>query len=97
MLFSNHRNVTKGNEMNKYFYRPLSFFGGRVLKCAGICNETNAEWFPRECETAKEIYQPGVIVLEGYRGDRINADDESDDGLSHRHYPQAEHGDYETT
>lgn len=55
--------------MLKYFYRPIAFYNGAVLKCAGIANETNLGWFIEQT--------PGTIVLDGYRGDRIRADDHS--------------------
>ncbi len=51
----------------KYFYRPIPYYSGRVLKCAGICTEDNVRWFTRE--------NPGTVVVEGYRGDRVCADD----------------------
>lgn len=50
-----------------YFYRPLPYFGGRILKCAGICTEDNLLWF-----TAAN---PGTVLVNGYRGDRVHAAD----------------------
>jgi hypothetical protein len=48
-----------------YFYRPLAFYNGRVLKCAGIATTGNIDHLNAE--------HPGGVVLEGYRGDRIDA------------------------
>jgi len=49
-----------------YFYKPLSLFNGKILKCAGICDESNALWFTAQ--------NPGVVIVDVYRGDRISAD-----------------------
>jgi hypothetical protein len=48
-----------------YFYVPLAFYAGKILKCGGIATTGNAEWF--------KAANPGCIILEGYRGDRIEA------------------------
>jgi hypothetical protein len=53
-----------------YFYRPLPYYNGAVLKCAGIAVSENREWFVKE--------NPGTIILENYRGDRIRANDLSE-------------------
>lgn len=50
-----------------YFYTPIAFYRGTVLKCGGIVSAENTDWFKAQ--------HPGTIVLEGYRGDRIRADD----------------------
>lgn len=50
-----------------YFYYPIPFYSGAVLKCGGIATTGNAPWFKAE--------HPGAIILEGYRGDRIRASD----------------------
>ena len=50
-----------------YFYLPIAYYNGAVLKCAGIANETNREWFTKA--------NPQVIELDHYHGDRIRADD----------------------
>lgn len=55
---------------NHYFYRPIAFYSGTVLKCAGIANETNREWFTK--------LHPEAIELDSYRGDRIRSDDHSE-------------------
>lgn len=52
--------------MTNYFYFPLTYFGGSVLKCAGIVDNSNRFWLKRE--------YPNGIELSGYRGDRIKAD-----------------------
>lgn len=53
------------NAATSYFYSPIAFYNGHVLKCGGIATAANAEWFKAE--------RPGTIILEGYRGDRIDA------------------------
>ncbi len=60
---------------DKYFYRPLAFFGGKVLKCAGICDATNIDKANElYIERREDGYLPGFIVLDAYRGDRIVVD-----------------------
>ena len=54
------------SETMSYFYRPLPFYAGRVLKCAGICTDDNRTWFLAA--------NPDTIVLPQYMGDRIKAD-----------------------
>ncbi len=57
---------------DKYFYRPLAFFGGKVLKCAGICDATNIDMANElYIERREDGYLPGFIILDAYRGDRI--------------------------
>lgn len=53
-----------------YFYSPISYYDGKVLKCQGIATEGNKHWFLEQ--------NPGTIILEGYRGDRIRASDLSE-------------------
>jgi len=48
-----------------YFYYPLPYYSGRVLKCGGIATEGNTKFFKEE--------HPGTTILEGYRGDRIDS------------------------
>jgi hypothetical protein len=48
-----------------YYYGPIAFYNGRVLKCAGIATTGNIEMLKAQ--------HPGGIVLDGYRGDRIDA------------------------
>jgi len=56
-----------------YFYRPLAAYGGNVLKCAGICDESNIdmanELFIKN--NKDPVYLPGVAVVDGYKGDEI--------------------------
>jgi hypothetical protein len=56
--------------MPNYFYLPIAFYSGLVLKCAGIANATNREWFLAA--------HPDAIILGWYHGDRIRADDWSE-------------------
>lgn len=58
------------NLTQPYFYFPLSFYNGAVLKCGGIATTGNIEMMKAQ--------HPGVIILEGYRGDRIRAADHSE-------------------
>lgn len=55
---------------NRYFYLPIAFYRGAVLKCAGIANETNRAWFV--------ALNPQAVELDSYRGDRIRAADHSE-------------------
>jgi hypothetical protein len=70
-----------------YLYRPIPYFGGRVLKCAGIATSAHADGSPGGsraivAEKAKDAGQgitrdgflPGFIELPEYHGDRIYAD-----------------------
>lgn len=63
--------------MRLYYYRPLAYYGGRVLKCAGhgAENEEHRRFYLAyfDTELEKGRFLPGVQVLEGYRGDRIDA------------------------
>jgi hypothetical protein len=54
----------------QYFYRPIPYYNGKILKCAGICTEQNVIWFTRA--------NPGTIIAPRYLGDRIRADDFSE-------------------
>ena len=54
----------QASEEISYFYRPLAFYEGAVLKCAGIATDENR---------ARMMKEPGTIELKGYRGDRIDA------------------------
>lgn len=65
--------------MEKYFYRPLAAYAGKVFKCAGICDETNIgkanEMFlesdERYIRNEGNVYLPGFVVLDGYKGDKV--------------------------
>ena len=52
--------------MIPYFYRPIPYYNGKVLKCAGMATEENRKWFFEQ--------NPGSIELDHYAGDRIKAD-----------------------
>lgn len=57
----------------RYFYRPLRFFSGMVLKCAGICTEQNQTWFTEACLKEDDpVYLPGCVIMDGYKGDRVH-------------------------
>jgi hypothetical protein len=53
------------NEFTPYFYAPLAAYPN-VFKCAGIAAASNIAWM-----TAAN---PGVIILTGYRGDKVSRD-----------------------
>lgn len=64
--------LTLGDSMNTmrgyyvgYFYQPIPYYKGLVLKCAGLACERNMAWMMAE---------PGTVLLESYCGDRIAAD-----------------------
>lgn len=60
---------------DKYFYRPLAFFGGKVFKCAGICDASSIDKANEFYIDRKEDgYLPGFVVLDSYKGDRIVID-----------------------
>lgn len=68
----------------KYYYRPIAFYNGKVLKCAGhgAENANHREFFEPYFAENKDASQhasgcaflPGVVILDGYHGDRITAD-----------------------
>lgn len=55
---------------DSYFYTPIPFYNGEVLKCQGMATEANKGWFMEANKTA--------VVLNKYMGDRINASDYSE-------------------
>ena len=63
--------------MPKYYYRPIKHYDGAVLKCEGIVTDANLSWYPATC-IDEDGYLAGVIVVDGYRGDRILASDFSE-------------------
>lgn len=70
--------VKPGTEARKYYYRPLASTGGKVLKCAGFgaeSEEHRAFYVPYfNTDTGRHgEYATGVQIIEGYRGDRIDA------------------------
>ena len=69
--------MNKGRHTNwKFYYRPLAAFQGTVLKCAGHGAESpeHRDFFTRwyDDHTENGVYLPGVQVLTGYHGDRID-------------------------
>jgi hypothetical protein len=64
--------TTKGKQM-KHAYRPLAFFGGKVLKYAGMVQESNIETWAKEWARPEPPYLAGVVFLDEYRGDKINS------------------------
>lgn len=52
--------------MIEYFYAPIPYYQGQVLKCQGIATSNNKVWMLKK--------HPDMIVLKGYRGDRIGLD-----------------------
>lgn len=61
--------------MEKYFYRPLAAYAGKVFKCAGICNDSNVDMANELfIEKADPVYLPGFVVIDGYRGDKVVID-----------------------
>ena len=50
-----------------YLYVPITFFDGKVLKCAGIATKTS--------EAIVRAKHPTTIVTDNYLGDRIYSDD----------------------
>ena len=56
--------------MTNYFYSPIEFYAGAVLKCHGIATEKNTAWVLAD--------KPGTIIVSGYRGDRIRAADHTE-------------------
>lgn len=58
-----------------YYYRPLAFFGGKIFKCAGICDASNADMANELfIEKRDPVYLPGFAVVDGYKGDKITID-----------------------
>lgn len=56
-----------------YAYRPIAFFNGKILKCAGIIDDSNEHIIKEKSEVTQDGLLPGYIVLDGHRGDRIHA------------------------
>ena len=80
--------MTNSTEITRYGYRPIAYYGGSVLKCIGIVDRTNWEflsnvvrnnWHSDVRRTEDNTFQSGeMVVLDGYHGDRINAEDHSE-------------------
>ena len=66
-----------------YYYRPLAFFDGKVYKCAGHGAEmpSHRAFFeayyntPSSWPSYDTGHLPGVIITDGYKGDRIVVED----------------------
>jgi hypothetical protein len=62
-----------------YYYRPLAKYP-QIYKCAGFGAENHFHrafyevYFDSEENCRERGFCPGVVVLEGYRGDRISRD-----------------------
>ena len=48
-----------------HYYETIAYYGGRVLKYAGIACPMNE---------AHMMAKPGMLMLDDYKGDRITAD-----------------------
>ena len=60
---------------DKYFYRPLGYYGGMVLKCAGICDDSNIDKANELFIERKDpVYLPGFVILDSYMGDKVTVD-----------------------
>jgi hypothetical protein len=60
-----------------YYYRPIPHYNGNVLKCAGHGAERpehRAFYEPFFATNEDGQFMPGVVIVEGYRGDRITTD-----------------------
>lgn len=63
----------------KYFYRPLAAYEGKVFKCAGICDADNIDkaneiFLGTDEQYIKGkglVYLPGFVILDGYKGDKV--------------------------
>ncbi len=57
-----------------YLYRPIAFYDGKVLKCAGMASDVSRQIAQEHSDKGEDGYLPGVIETTEYRGDRIHAD-----------------------
>ena len=63
-----------------YYYRPLAL-DGSIYKCAGFGAENHfhrafyEDYFNSEENCRERGFRSGVVILEGYRGDRIVRDE----------------------
>ena len=48
-----------------HYYEPIAYYGGRVLKYAGIACHMNHD---------RMMLKPGMLLLSTYKGDRITCD-----------------------
>lgn len=60
----------------KHAYRPISFYAGRILKYDGFQHTKEGfDTFDAEYKERKgQGYDLGVVWLDEYKGDRINAE-----------------------
>lgn len=56
--------ASKWDEIGHY-YEPIPYYGGKVLKYAGIACPMNQ---------AHMLSQSGMVMLDAYKGDRITTD-----------------------
>lgn len=63
-----HTHPDYWNEIG-FYYEPIAFYGGKVLKHAGIATEGNREHM---------MSKPGMVILDTYKGDRIRAEDHTE-------------------
>lgn len=52
-----------------FYYAPIAYYGGQVLKHEGTATEGNRE---------RMMAKPGMVMLDSYKGDRIRADDHTE-------------------
>lgn len=64
-----------------YLYRPIAFFGGKVLKCCGIATNTSRAIVQAKADGIEKIGEDGTLMQNGvvietptYVADRIYAD-----------------------
>lgn len=91
------KNTQVTHPERSYYYRPLRYYRGTVYKCAGFGAEDPKHrafyepFFngpgcdPEQHKMGDVSYLPGVVILQGYRGDRIHmVDDEWVEYTPHR-------------
>ena len=59
--------------ITQYAYAPIPYFNGKVLKCQGGYTGTNMDAIVYR----KDFTAAQVVILDGFRGDRINVADYS--------------------
>ena len=64
-----------------YLYRPIAYFGGKVLKCCGIASTASREIVQAMANGIEKTGEDGTLMANGvvieteeYAGDRIYAD-----------------------
>lgn len=64
----------------QYYYRPLAFDNGKTMKCAGFGGEQPEhrkfymQWFDEPLRNGDTAFLKGVVLMQGYHGDRITSD-----------------------